>query len=83
MRRFVEGVDCSQSTLFPECLEDWVDEENPARVIDVFVDELELGELGVQSGRTQGDGPALLSSRRAARALRLQLSESDPTEPPP
>ena len=46
MRRFVEGVDRSQSTLFPESLEDWVDEENPVRVIDVFVDELELGELG-------------------------------------
>lgn len=46
MRRFVEGVDRSQSTLFPECLEDWVDEENPVRVIDVFVDELDLSDLG-------------------------------------
>ena len=36
----------AQSTLFPECLEDWVDESNPVRVIDVFVDELHLGELG-------------------------------------
>jgi len=32
--------------LFPECLEDWVDEDNPVRVIDVFVDELGLGECG-------------------------------------
>ena len=46
MRRYVEGVDRSQSTLFPECLEDWVDEENPVRVIDLFVNELDLGELG-------------------------------------
>jgi transposase len=46
MRRFVEGVDRGQSTLLPECLEDWVGEENPVRVIDVFVDELDLGELG-------------------------------------
>jgi len=46
MRRFVEGVDRSQSTLFPECLEDWVGEESPVRVIDVFVDELDLSELG-------------------------------------
>jgi transposase len=46
MRRFVEGVDRGQTTLFPECLEDWVDENNPVRVIDVFVDELDLGELG-------------------------------------
>jgi transposase len=46
MRRFVEGMDREQSTLFPEYLEDWIDEDNPVRAIDVFVDELELGELG-------------------------------------
>jgi transposase len=46
MRRFVEGLDRGQSTLFPDCLEDWVGEENPVRVIDVFVDELDLGEVG-------------------------------------
>jgi transposase len=46
MRRFIEGTDRGQSTLFPECLEDWIDEDNPVRVIDVFVDELDLGELG-------------------------------------
>ena len=46
MRRFVEGIDRGQSTLFPECLEDWIDEDNSVRAIEVFVDELELGELG-------------------------------------
>jgi transposase len=46
MRRFVEGVDRGQATLFPECLEDWIGEGNPVRVIDVFVDELDLAELG-------------------------------------
>ena len=46
MKRFVEGADRGQSTLFPECLEDWIDEDNPVRVIDIFVDELDLGELG-------------------------------------
>ena len=46
MRRFVEGMDRTQSTLFPEYLEDWIDEDNTVRVIDVFVDELDLGELG-------------------------------------
>src|SRR5467141_1553666 len=45
MKRFVEGVDRGQSTLFPECLDDWVDEDNPVRVIDVSVDELDLGTL--------------------------------------
>lgn len=46
MRRFVEGMDRGQSALFPECLEDWIAENNPVRVIDVFVDELDLAELG-------------------------------------
>src|SRR6516162_5558639 len=45
MKRFVEGVDRGQSTLFPECLDDWIDEDNPVRVIDVFVEELDLGAL--------------------------------------
>ena len=46
MRRFVEGTDRGQSALFPECLEDWIGEDNPVRVIDVFADELDLAELG-------------------------------------
>src|SRR6266566_4686828 len=46
MKRFVEGTDRGQSTLFPESLEDWIGEDNPVRVIDVFVDELDLAELG-------------------------------------
>src|SRR6266571_9042024 len=45
MKRFVEGTDRGQSTFFPECLEDWICEDNPVRVIDVFVDKLELTEL--------------------------------------
>src|SRR6266511_2609823 len=45
MKRFVEGTDRSQTTLFPECLEDWICEDNPVRVIDVFVDELDLADL--------------------------------------
>jgi len=46
MRRFIEGTDRGQSTLFPESLDDWVDENNPVRAIDVFVDRLHLAELG-------------------------------------
>ncbi len=46
MKRFVEGVDRNQSTMFPERLADWIGEDNPVRVIDVFVDELDLGDLG-------------------------------------
>ena len=46
MKRFIEGEDRGQSTLFPERLDDWIIEDNPVRVIDVFVDELDLGGLG-------------------------------------
>jgi transposase len=46
MKRFVSGVDRGQSTLLPECLDDFIDESNPVRVIDAFVDALDLGELG-------------------------------------
>jgi transposase len=46
MKRFVEGVDRGQVSLFPERLEDWIGEDNAVRVIDVFVDELDLGVLG-------------------------------------
>jgi transposase len=46
MKRFVEGVDRGQATLFPESLDEFVAEDNSVRVIDVFVDELDLGTLG-------------------------------------
>ena len=51
MKRFVEGVERGQGTLFPERLEDWIGDDNPVRVVDVFVDELDLGVLGF--GRVQ------------------------------
>ena len=46
MKRFIEGESRSQSTMFPEYLEDYVAADNPVRVIDVFVDELDLAKLG-------------------------------------
>jgi transposase len=46
MKRFVLGVDRVQSTLLPGCLDDFIDESNPVRAIDAFVDALNLAELG-------------------------------------
>jgi hypothetical protein len=46
MKRFVQGNSRTQSILLPECLADYIPDTNPLRVIDAFVDELELGELG-------------------------------------
>ncbi|MFK4448524.1 transposase [Caballeronia udeis] len=46
MKRFVEGEDRNQAVLLPEYLEDYVPDDNPVRVVDVFVDELDLRGLG-------------------------------------
>ena len=48
MSHFVEGEDRLQPTLLPSCLDDYVSEDNPARVVDVFVDELDLRSLGFE-----------------------------------
>src|SRR5216684_291865 len=48
MKRFVLGEDRGQWTLLPECLDDFIDESNPVRVIDVFVDALDLTEMSFE-----------------------------------
>jgi transposase len=45
MKRFVEGEDRTQGVLMPEFLDDYVTEDNPVRVVDVFIDELDLEAL--------------------------------------
>ena len=46
MARYIEGSDRSQVTLLPECLEDWIAEDNPVRAVEAFVEELDLVALG-------------------------------------
>jgi transposase len=48
MKRFVAGADRGQSTLLPECLDDFIADSNPVSVIDVFVDALDLAEMGFE-----------------------------------
>src|SRR5215475_999376 len=48
MKRFIEGADRHQTTLLPECLDDWNDESNPVRVVDAFVDALDLKQLSFE-----------------------------------
>jgi transposase len=48
MSRFVEGEDRRQHALLPSMLEDYVDADNPVRVVDAFVDELDLDALGFE-----------------------------------
>jgi transposase len=56
MKRFVEGTDRGQATLFPECLADWIEENNAVQVIDVFVDELDLAALGFDGVAPEATG---------------------------
>jgi transposase len=56
MGRFVAGLDRSQTTLFPECLDDWIDENNPVRVVDAFVEAVDLGELGFDGVTPEATG---------------------------
>jgi len=65
MSRHIKGLSRSQTTLFPEMLEDFVSKENPIRVIDVFVDGLDLERLGFKSVQSKATGrpgyhPAIL-----------------------
>ena len=48
MKRFVQGDNRTQSLLLPEALDDYVTDTNPVRVVDVFVDELDLHQLGFE-----------------------------------
>jgi len=48
MKRFIQGEHRTQGTLLPESLDDYVSDTNPVRVVDVFVDELDLGKLGFE-----------------------------------
>jgi transposase len=56
MKRYVEGENRSQSTLFPESLDDYIAEDNPVRVVDVFVDELDLKEMGFDGVEPEATG---------------------------
>ena len=56
MKRYVEGQDRSQVTLFPERLDEYIAEDNPVRVVDVFVEELDLKALGFEGAEPEVTG---------------------------
>jgi transposase len=63
MKRYVEGENRSQSTLLPESLDDYIAEDNPVRVVDVFVDELDLKTLGFEGAEPEATGRPAMSGR--------------------
>ena len=56
MKRFIEGENRYQSTLFPESLEDYIAEDNAIRIVDAFVDKLDLKGLGFESAEPSETG---------------------------
>ena len=56
MTRYIEGEERSQSVLFPDRLDDWVEPENPVRVIEAFVEELNLSDLGIERAQPAAMG---------------------------
>lgn len=63
MARFIQGEDRRQGALLPEYLEDYVCEENPVRVIDAFVDELDLAALGFERVQAAATGRPTITHR--------------------
>lgn len=80
MSHFIEGQERSQVTLFPECLDDFIAEDNPAQVVDAFVGELDLSALGFEgttpasTGRPSYDPAVLLKSYIYGYLNRIQSS---------
>jgi hypothetical protein len=71
MTRFVVGDERSQSTLFPERLDDYLGEDNPVRAVDVFVDELDPSRRTVSCGAFSENARvprAALSARHGSSA---------------
>jgi transposase len=56
MKRFIEGADRAQVSLLPECVDDYVAEDNPVRVIEAFVEQLDLGDMGFEGVDPEATG---------------------------
>ena len=74
MKRFIESEDRRQATLLPDSLEDYVTDDNPVRVIDVFIDELDLAAMGFAGVAPEATGrpayhPDLAPEERLPRLI--------------
>ncbi len=80
MKRFIEGQDRAQITLLPECLDDYIAEDNPVRVVEAFVNQLDLAALGFEgvdwaaTGRPSYHPSALLTIYIYGYLNRIQSS---------
>ena len=74
MKRFVEGEDRRQTVLLPDCIEDYVSEENPVRVVEAFVAALDLAELGFEGVVPERTGRPGSILRRCLRSTSTATS---------
>ena len=77
MKRFVVG-DRGQSMLLPECLDDWIEESNPVRVIDAFVDALDLADPGFDGVEPAATAARPMPSSRTVRDPKRQRLHQPP-----
>ena len=77
MKRFVEGEDRRQATLLPDCLDDYVTDDNPVRVIEVFIDELDLGDLGFAGVVPEATGRAAYHPATLLKIYLYGIASSD------
>ena len=86
---YMEKKDRGQISFLPECVEDYVDEENPVRVIDAFVDSLDMAALGfekaepAQTGRPAYDPRDLLKRKSAVMSFLMRKRRSRMKNEPP
>ena len=74
MSGFVEGIDRSQSTLFPAMLDDYVAEDNLVRAVDAFLEGLDLGKLGFGGLRRWKKGVPAIIRQRCSRYTFMAIS---------
>jgi transposase len=70
MKRFIEGENRFQSTLFPESLEDYIAADNSIRVVDAFVDKLNLKALGFDRAEPSDTGRPGYTRRKYSHPVR-------------
>lgn len=83
MGRFIEGEQRSQVTLLPQCLDDFIAEDNPVRVVDAFVEELELRGLGFDGAAPAQTGRPSYHPAVLPQDLHLRLPQPHSVQPAP